>query len=165
MLAALASTGGLMRLHAATTATTILTVGVAECSDGIDNDGDLLIDFPADPDCSSVVDDDESTPSSGTPPGGGSSWYGPLPGGPTGMTTSVPGIGIGIFPPPPPQQELPSKILRICDFSGDNRCNIVDLSILLYWAEQPMPQAARYDLNNDGVIDVVDISVLFYYWG
>lgn len=30
-----------------------------ECSDGIDNDGDLLVDFPADPDCESATDDSE----------------------------------------------------------------------------------------------------------
>ncbi len=40
-----------------------------QCNDGIDNDGDGLIDYPADPGCSSATDDDE-TNSSG--PGGGS---------------------------------------------------------------------------------------------
>jgi hypothetical protein len=32
----------------------------AACSDGVDNDGDALIDFPADPGCSSGSDSDES---------------------------------------------------------------------------------------------------------
>jgi len=33
-----------------------------ECNDGINNnDGDELIDFPADPDCSNLLDDDESS--------------------------------------------------------------------------------------------------------
>ncbi len=32
------------------------------CSDTVDNDGDSLVDYPADPDCSSAADDDESTP-------------------------------------------------------------------------------------------------------
>jgi hypothetical protein len=31
----------------------------AECSDGVDNDGDGLIDFPTDPGCDSPQDDDE----------------------------------------------------------------------------------------------------------
>jgi trypsin len=31
-----------------------------QCSDGADNDGDGLVDFPADPGCSSLTDDDES---------------------------------------------------------------------------------------------------------
>jgi hypothetical protein len=37
-----------------------------ECSDLIDNDGDLLIDYPADPGCESATDDSEANP--GTPP-------------------------------------------------------------------------------------------------
>lgn len=32
---------------------------VPECSDGVDNDGDGLIDFPVDPGCANVTDDDE----------------------------------------------------------------------------------------------------------
>ncbi len=40
------------------------------CEDGIDNDGDGLIDHPADPGCSSPADDDESNPPAA---GGGSS--------------------------------------------------------------------------------------------
>ncbi len=31
-----------------------------QCSDEIDNDGDLLVDYPADPDCTDALDDDES---------------------------------------------------------------------------------------------------------
>lgn len=37
-------------------------VAVFECSDALDNDGDVLIDYPADADCASLNDDDESTP-------------------------------------------------------------------------------------------------------
>jgi hypothetical protein len=32
-----------------------------QCSDGVDNDGDTLIDFPSDPQCSSATDNSEST--------------------------------------------------------------------------------------------------------
>ena len=40
----------------------VLTVvrQVFQCNDGIDNDGDTRIDYPADPGCSSPIDDDES---------------------------------------------------------------------------------------------------------
>ncbi len=34
--------------------------GTFACSDGIDNDGDLLIDFPDDPGCGTTTDDDET---------------------------------------------------------------------------------------------------------
>lgn len=40
------------------------------CSDGIDNDGDSAVDYPADPGCSSAQDDDETN--SSTPPPSGS---------------------------------------------------------------------------------------------
>ena len=43
------------------------TSGAPECSDGIDNDADSKIDFPADPGCTSSTDSDETNP----PPGGG----------------------------------------------------------------------------------------------
>lgn len=33
--------------------------GVVECNDGVDNDGDGLVDYPNDPGCSSEIDDDE----------------------------------------------------------------------------------------------------------
>jgi hypothetical protein len=39
-----------------------LSVPSPECSDGADNDGDTLIDFPDDPGCSSLTDDDETDP-------------------------------------------------------------------------------------------------------
>lgn len=37
------------------------------CSDGIDNDGDGLIDYPADPGCTSSTDTDETDPPPGNP--------------------------------------------------------------------------------------------------
>ncbi|MBU0766232.1 DUF11 domain-containing protein, partial [Patescibacteria group bacterium] len=42
--------------------TNVTCVQTYQCSDGIDNDGDNLIDFPADPGCSSALDNDETDP-------------------------------------------------------------------------------------------------------
>ncbi len=44
--------------------------GTFQCNDGIDNDSDTLIDYPADPGCSSTLDDDETDPVSGGGGGG-----------------------------------------------------------------------------------------------
>ncbi len=44
----------------AATLTPSLSVIVTQCSDGTDNDGDELIDYPNDPGCSSYADDDET---------------------------------------------------------------------------------------------------------
>lgn len=51
-----------------------------------------------------------------------------------------------------------------CDFQGDGKCNVIDLSILLYFMDKPIQISGRYDLNGDGKIDLKDISILFYYW-
>jgi hypothetical protein len=45
--------------------------GTPQCSDGIDNDGDSLIDFPADPGCTDANDNDETTGGGGGGGGGG----------------------------------------------------------------------------------------------
>jgi len=42
----------------------------AQCGDGVDNDGDGAVDFPADPGCSSTEDDDETDPPCELPPPG-----------------------------------------------------------------------------------------------
>ena len=44
---------------------------LAACADGIDNDGDGLIDYPNDPGCLSITDNDETNVSSGGGGGGG----------------------------------------------------------------------------------------------
>ena len=53
------------------TSTTGVTVFISQCSDGIDNDGDSLTDYPDDPGCDSPTDDDETNTSSGGGGGGG----------------------------------------------------------------------------------------------
>jgi len=70
------------------------------CSDTVDNDGDGLIDHPADPDCSSPADDDESSPPAPPdPPAGGSSSAGSnasgggSSGGSTASTSAARGLG------------------------------------------------------------------------
>jgi hypothetical protein len=43
-----------------------LATPLPECSDGVDNDGDFLIDFPGDPGCETAEDDSESDSTSGS---------------------------------------------------------------------------------------------------
>ncbi|MEX2587196.1 MAG: hypothetical protein WD602_04285 [Actinomycetota bacterium] len=45
--------------HSEVSDTTCDPIDLPECSDGIDNDGDGKIDFPADPGCTDALDDDE----------------------------------------------------------------------------------------------------------
>ncbi len=51
-------------------------ISVFACSDGVDNDGDSLIDFPNDPGCDSITDTDEFN---APPAGGGGGVGGPGP--------------------------------------------------------------------------------------
>jgi hypothetical protein len=50
----------------------------------------------------------------------------------------------------------------LTDLNCDNKVDIVDLSIFLYYADRTY--IARYDFNQDGKINLVDISILLYYW-
>lgn len=56
----------------AETTTVSVTVFIAECSDGIDNDADGFTDYPNDPDCDDGADNSEETPPDPPSSGGGS---------------------------------------------------------------------------------------------
>lgn len=57
-----------------------------------------------------------------------------------------------------------NRVLRLCDFNSDEKCDIIDLSIMLYYSPRGGPEIARYDLNKNGRIGVSDISILVFYW-
>ncbi len=95
-----------------------------------------------------------------SPSGGGSTGPGSVIGVP-----SAGGGGTGYFrssryPGPP----LITPLYQRADFNGDNRVDIVDLSILLYYYGRTDPLALRYDLSGDGIVDFRDVSILMYYW-
>jgi len=79
------------------------------------------------------------------------------------------GGGGGFFrflkPKPTPKPEpKPSKPKPDPDFNDDGKINIVDLSILLFWYGKTGSEIIPYDLNEDNMIDIADVSILFYYW-
>ncbi len=47
------------------------------------------------------------------------------------------------------------------DFNKDGKTNLVDFSILLYWWGK---YNACVDLNGDGIVNLPDFSILMYYW-
>ncbi|MDP4007105.1 MAG: hypothetical protein Q8P55_00720 [bacterium] len=49
------------------------------------------------------------------------------------------------------------------DLNTDCFVNLVDFSILIYWFGTPNV-SARVDLNGDGKADLVDFSIMAYYW-
>lgn len=50
------------------------------------------------------------------------------------------------------------------DFNGDGKVNIVDLSILLFYYNDKGSDLGCFDLDGNGVVDFPDISILMYYW-
>lgn len=49
------------------------------------------------------------------------------------------------------------------DLNGDERIDLVDFSIIAYWYNRQSPDL-KGDLNNDGKVDLVDFSIAAYYW-
>ncbi|MEK9173568.1 MAG: hypothetical protein AAB594_03300, partial [Patescibacteria group bacterium] len=92
------------------------------------------------------------------------------PGGGGNPTVILSGGGGGLAltstEPISPKIESPcdSIIIQQVDFSGDCRVDIVDLSILLYYYEQTGPKISRFDLNDNNAVDFPDVSIMMFYW-
>ncbi len=50
------------------------------------------------------------------------------------------------------------------DVNCDGRVDIVDYSILAYWYKRPGALPARVDLNADSAVTLTDLSIMAYYW-
>lgn len=59
---------------------------------------------------------------------------------------------------------VPGKLCKIADFNCDGVVDILDLSILLYYQHKTGDIIKPYDLNDDGEVGLPDASVMFYYW-
>lgn len=65
-----------------------------------------------------------------------------------------------------PEEEAPlepEEILAEGDLNKDGRINLIDFSILAYWYKQVSPPPA-VDLNGDKTVNLIDFSILAYYW-
>lgn len=49
------------------------------------------------------------------------------------------------------------------DLNNDKQVNLVDFSVVAYWYKRPAPPASA-DLNGDKKVDLVDFSILAYHW-
>ncbi|RJO59461.1 hypothetical protein C4546_02080 [Candidatus Parcubacteria bacterium] len=52
----------------------------------------------------------------------------------------------------------------IADIDCDSHVDLVDFSIMLYYWSKPPAKNSRVDLNVDGVVNIIDFSILLYYW-
>lgn len=86
------------------------------------------------------------------------------------LPTPTPGNkgGTGGHAPPfvyiPPLTELPVGYCHsVADLNCDGYVDIVDFSIMYYWFDKEDPPR-RVDLDPDGTIDIADFSVMAFYW-
>ncbi len=49
------------------------------------------------------------------------------------------------------------------DLNQDTRVDLIDFSVLIYWFERD-GFPEEFDLNKDGIIDIVDFSIMMSYW-
>lgn len=50
------------------------------------------------------------------------------------------------------------------DINCDGEVDLVDFSILLFWWNQKRPDNSRADINGDGFVDIIDFSIMLFYW-
>jgi hypothetical protein len=62
-----------------------------------------------------------------------------------------------------PSSRAPEGVPLRGDLNGDGRVNLVDFSIVAFWYKRPSPSESA-DLNNDGVVDLVDVSIMAFNW-
>ncbi|MBU0597773.1 dockerin type I repeat-containing protein [Patescibacteria group bacterium] len=50
------------------------------------------------------------------------------------------------------------------DLNCDGYVNLVDFSILLFYWNSTDPANPRADINSDGLVEIIDFSIMLYYW-
>ena len=95
----------------------------------------------------------------------------PPPPAPPSSTTPSPSpapqpplVPVPVPPRLPTPPPLIPPVFQMLDLNGDYRIDIVDLSILLYYYERSDDAALRYDSSKNGTVDFPDVSIMMYYW-
>jgi hypothetical protein len=55
-------------------------------------------------------------------------------------------------------------VCKGADLNFDNKVNLTDFSILLFYWGQKKPVNTCADINHDGIVNLVDFSIMMYYW-
>lgn len=67
----------------------------------------------------------------------------------------------------PFSEEMAFKVIEGCrgaDLNFDNKVDLIDFSILLYFWNQTKPSNACSDINGNGIVDLTDFSIMMYWW-
>lgn len=63
-----------------------------------------------------------------------------------------------------PVEPDPCDGKNVSDLNCDGKVNLVDFSIMLFYWQQRNPANARADINTDGIVNIVDFSILLFHW-
>lgn len=74
------------------------------------------------------------------------------------------GGGGSIIPPITPTPSGAPSAFSRVDINADAKVDLIDFSILAYWWGREVVVNAPYDLNSDGRVTLADFSILAYYW-
>ncbi len=50
------------------------------------------------------------------------------------------------------------------DLNNDGSVNIIDFSMLLYYWNRTPPVTSKADINKSGIVDIIDLSIMLYDW-
>lgn len=100
----------------------------------------------------------------------------------TVSTSTVGGGGGGVYLPPAttirptgtspieiivgplPPTPCDNPVVVRVDLNGDCRVDMIDLSILAYYFDRSGPEIKRYDFSGNNLVDLFDVSVMMFYW-
>ncbi|MFA6272528.1 MAG: dockerin type I domain-containing protein [Patescibacteria group bacterium] len=58
----------------------------------------------------------------------------------------------------------PCELASPADLNCDGHVNLVDFSILMFYWQEKNPANARADINKDDIVNIVDFSIMMFYW-
>lgn len=58
----------------------------------------------------------------------------------------------------------PEQTYLDADINRDTHVDLIDFSILLYYWGQKNPALTRADINHDTVVNIIDFSIMLFYW-
>lgn len=59
---------------------------------------------------------------------------------------------------------VPKACYNEPDINGDGKINLIDFSIMAFWWKRSLPQDSAVDLNCDGFLSLADFSILAFNW-
>lgn len=59
---------------------------------------------------------------------------------------------------------IPNDLTKRSDLNSDGRVNIIDFSMLLFYWHKKPPASSKADITKDGTVDILDLSIMLYDW-